>query len=65
MGKLIEFDKKILDLCGTLELLLGLTGMFKDPPLTLMVCSKNLTIAYHDWQLLHNIRCFSTQNDVK
>jgi len=42
MGKLIAFDKKILDLCGTLELLLGLTGMFKDPPLTLMVCSKKL-----------------------
>lgn len=35
MGNLIAFDKKILDLCGTLELLLGFTGMFKDPPLTL------------------------------
>jgi len=42
MGNLIPFDKKILDLYGTLEPLLGFTGMFEDPPLTLMGCSKKL-----------------------
>jgi len=42
MGNLTVFNKKILDLCGALELLLGFTGMFEDPPLTLMVCSEKL-----------------------
>jgi hypothetical protein len=42
MGKLTAFDKKILDLCGNLKLLLGFTGMHEDPPLTIMVCSKKL-----------------------